>query len=152
MPTHSPLISSSDSGVSITRSAPKRCCSPTVARKTPPLTPTSSPSTTTLASSCMARASAMLTASTRVTSGMRHAFDLVALGDIGLRELGIEVVERAFWHAWSYCQIAVARCVHLSLTFGGKLFLLRLAPCLASDEICAQARDGLLLPMRLALL
>ena len=31
------------SGVSITRSAPKRFCKPSVARKTPPFTPTSSP-------------------------------------------------------------------------------------------------------------
>src|SRR6266581_4252286 len=70
MPTQSPLIRSSASGVSNTRSGPKRCCSPTVARKTPPLTPTSSPNTTTLGSSSIARASAILTASTSVISGI----------------------------------------------------------------------------------
>ena len=70
MPTHKPLISNSDRGVSITRWGPKRCCRPAVARKTPPLMPTSSPNTTTLGSSSIARARAKVTASTRVTSGM----------------------------------------------------------------------------------
>ena len=37
-------------GVSITRSSPKRFQSPSVTRKTPPLGPTSSPSTTTRSS------------------------------------------------------------------------------------------------------
>src|SRR5262245_61505304 len=138
IPTHSPLISSSESGVSITRSGPKRCCSPTVARKTPPLTPTSSPRTTTFESSCMARASAMLMASTKVTSGMRRAFDFIALGDIGLRQLGVEVVEHGFRPARPYCQIALNRCVDLALTLGGKLFLLGFAPGIASDEMSAE--------------
>ena len=35
IPTQSPLIRVSDSGVSKTRSTPKRCCKPAVARKTP---------------------------------------------------------------------------------------------------------------------
>ena len=42
-----PAISVSASGVSTTRSAPKRSCNPAVARNTPPLTPMSSPSSTT---------------------------------------------------------------------------------------------------------
>ena len=46
-----PAISASASGVSITRSGPKRRADPAVARKTPPSLPTSSPSTTTSASS-----------------------------------------------------------------------------------------------------
>ena len=99
MPTHRPLISSSASGVSITRSGPKRFCRPTVARKTPPLTPTSSPSTTTFGSSCMARASARLTASTSVTSAMGGTLQLVALGGVDVRQLGVEVIEHGLRRA-----------------------------------------------------
>src|SRR5205823_10292588 len=51
-----------------TRSGPNFCCSPTVARKTPPFTPTSSPSTQTLSSCAISHASARLTASTRLIS------------------------------------------------------------------------------------
>jgi hypothetical protein len=47
MPTVKPAIVVSSSGVSSTRSLPKVCDRPAVARNTPPLTPTSSPSTTT---------------------------------------------------------------------------------------------------------
>src|SRR5690606_11157408 len=64
IPTAMPVISVSASGVSMTRRKPKRSCNPTVARNTPPLGPTSSPSTTTSGSSAMARCSAMLIAST----------------------------------------------------------------------------------------
>src|SRR5690606_34571425 len=70
MPTDMPAIRPSASGVSCTRNAPKRSCRPTVARNTPPLMPTSSPSTTTSGSSASARASARLMPSTSVTLGM----------------------------------------------------------------------------------
>src|SRR6266404_7268095 len=53
--------------------AKKRGCNPTVARKTPPLTPTSSPNTTTFRSSSIARARARLMASTSVTSGISRS-------------------------------------------------------------------------------
>src|SRR6516164_2496128 len=152
MPTHSPLINSSASGVSITRSAPNRCCNPTVARKTPPLTPTSSPSTTTLTSSSMARASARLTASTNVTSGIGASAELRPLAGIGSREFGVEMVEHRRRGAWSRRQIVLDRRLDLLLAFGRELFLLRLAPRLLTDEIGAQARDRLLLPARLNLL
>ena len=49
MPTPAPMMAASLIGVSITRCAPKRCCSPAYWPKMPPR-PTSSPSTTTLAS------------------------------------------------------------------------------------------------------
>src|SRR6478672_2430954 len=87
MPTQSPLIRASDSGVSKTRSTPKRCCNPAVARNTPPLTPTSSPKTTTLGSSARARASAKLIASTSVTSGIL-VLDFLTLAGIGARQSG----------------------------------------------------------------
>ena len=47
MPTVRPAMVVSSSGVSITRWLPNSACRPAVARNTPPLTPTSSPSTTT---------------------------------------------------------------------------------------------------------
>src|SRR5262249_28594059 len=152
MPTHSPLINSSESGVSITRSEPKRCCSPTVARKTPPFTPTSSPSTTTLASSSMARASARLTASTNVTSGIGASGELRPLAGIGWREFGVEMVEHRLRRARRGRQIALERRLDLLLAFGRELFLLRLAPRVLPDEIGAQARDRFLPPARQNLL
>src|SRR6516164_4034895 len=151
MPTHSPLINSSASGVSITRSAPNRCCNPTVARKTPPFTPTSSPSTTTLTSSSMARASARLTASTNVTSGIGASAELRPLTSIGSREFGVEMVEHRLWRARRGRQIALDRCLDLLLAVGRELLLLRLAPRLLTDEIGAHPRDRLFLPARLVL-
>src|SRR5712692_666012 len=124
MPTHSPLINSSASGVSITRSAPNRCCSPTVARNTPPLTPTSSPSTTTLASSSMARASARLTASTSVSSGIGRSLQLSPLAGVSGRQFRIEVIEHGLRPARAGRQIALHRSFHALLALGGTLLLL----------------------------
>src|SRR6266481_278840 len=152
MPTHNPLIKSSASGVSITRAAPNRCCSPTVARKTPPLTPTSSPSTTTLASSSMARANARLIASTSVSSGIRASAELRPLARVASRQLGVEVVEHRLRRARRGGQIALDRRLDLLLALGRESFLLRLAPCLLAHEIGAQPRDRLLLPACLNLL
>src|SRR5437868_2947669 len=151
MPTQSPLIKSSASGVSITRSALKRCCRPTVARKTPPLTPTSSPRTTMLASSSMARASARLMASTRVSSGIAVSAELRPLAGVGSRQLGVEVIEHRLRRARRGCQIALDRRLDRFLALGRKLFLLRLAPGLLAHEIGAQACDRLLFPARLHL-
>src|SRR5262249_53568327 len=138
------------SGVSITRSAPKRCCSPTVARKTPPLTPTSSPSTTTLASSSMARANARLIASTSVSSGI--STELRSLARVTSRQLGVEMIEHRLRRARRGRQIAFDRRLDLLLALGRELFLLRFAPRFLADEIGAQPRDRLLLPARLNLL
>src|SRR5262245_20208285 len=149
MPTQSPLINSSASGVSITRSAPKRCCSPTVARKTPPLTPTSSPSTTTLPSSSMARASARLMDSTSVTSGTGTSAELRPLAGVAARQFGVQIVEHRLRRARRRGQIALDCRLDRFLALGRKLFLLRLAPQLLAHEIRAQPRDRLLLPARL---
>src|SRR6266511_3147447 len=151
MPTQSPLINSSASGVSITRSAPKRCCSPTVARKTPPLTPTSSPSTITLPSSSMARASARLMDSTSVTSGIGASAEFRSLAGIASRQFGVEMIEHRLRRTRRGRQIALDRRLDRFLALGRKLFLLRLAPHLLAHEIRAQARDRLLLPTRLHL-
>src|SRR5207245_6484698 len=60
----------SASGVSMTRSGPKRACRPSVARKTPPLRPTSSPRTQTRGSRSISSARASRTAWTRVRSAI----------------------------------------------------------------------------------
>src|SRR3990167_8647117 len=103
MPTASPAIIVSASGVSITRLKPKVSRRPAVARNTPPLTPTSSPSTTTSRSSYMARCRARLIASSRVslaslmaallTSGDARAQHGARLGQ-RRRPLRIDVVEQ----------------------------------------------------------
>src|SRR6266566_7927595 len=151
MPTHRPAISASASGVSMTRSRPKRCWSPTVARKTPPLTPMSSPSSTTLGSSPSARASATLIASTSVISGTERSLDLVALAPIGMREFGVEMIEHGLRGAGARRQIAGDRRLHPFLALGRELLFLRLAPGLLADEIGPQPRNRLLLPMGLDL-
>src|SRR5437870_1238635 len=137
MPTQRPLISSSASGVSSTRSEPKRCCSPTVARNTPPLTPTSSPSTTTPGSSARARASARFTASTSVTSGTGRS-QLLALAGIGLGQRGVEVIEHGFRRARPGRQVVLDRRLDALLAFGGEPLLLGLAPRVPADEVSPQ--------------
>src|SRR5437660_846507 len=71
MPMAAPTMPASASGVSMTRSAPNSSTSPTVARKTPPNLPTSSPSTTTRGSRRISSLSASLTAWMMFHSGIR---------------------------------------------------------------------------------
>src|ERR1043166_5542905 len=149
MPTHRPLISNSASGVSITRSGPKRCCSPTVARNTPPLTPTSSPSTTTSGSSSMARASAMLTASTSVASGIGASRQLAAVAGVNGRQFRIEVVEHGLRRARRRREIALDRGVDLLLTCVRERLFARLVPKFLAHEVGAQPGDRLFLPVLL---
>src|SRR3990172_8742681 len=70
IPIAMPTIPTSFSGVSITRSCPNRRNNPSVARKTPPSRPTSSPRTQTDGSRAISVASASLTALISVTSGI----------------------------------------------------------------------------------
>src|SRR5438270_9537466 len=60
----------SASGVSSTRSSPNRCCKPSVALKTPPFRPTSSPRTHTRASRSISSRSASRIAWTRLRSAI----------------------------------------------------------------------------------
>src|SRR5262249_50881893 len=149
-------ISSSASGVSITRSEPNRCCKPAVARNTPPLTPTSSPSTTTFGSSCMARASARVMASTSVTSGIGAAripaFELRTLAGVDLGKLGIEIIEHGLRRPGPHRQIVLDRLFDALLAVRYELLLIRFAPKLLIHNIGAQPCDRLLLPSRLHLL
>src|SRR5262245_26487451 len=142
IPTHRPLMRSSDSGVSNTRSAPNRCCRPAVARNTPPFTPTSSPNTSTSGSSASARARARLIASTSVVSGI-PVLDLLALAGINLRELGIEVVEHRLRRTRPRRQVAGNGLLDTLLARGHEFLLVRFAPVHAADQKRAQARNRL---------
>src|ERR1700704_5350421 len=86
---HSPIavprIPASASGVSTHRSAPKRSCSPAVARKTPPERPTSSPITITEPSRSSSTWSASLIAST-----IRRSANVASQNPPQLSELGLE--------------------------------------------------------------
>src|SRR5262249_33811676 len=146
IPTHNPLMSSSASGVSITRSLPKRCCKPAVARNTPPLTPISSPSRTTSGSSASARASARLMDSTSVTSGIAVLAQAVALCRIGSRQPRIEMIEDGGRLAWHGREIFLHRLVDAFLALGCERFFLALAPGSFMDEAGAQSGDRVLLP------
>src|SRR5687767_13910088 len=70
MPMAAPMMSDSLSGVSSTRASPYLAHRPSVARKTPPFLPTSSPSTTTSSSRPMAWSSVCVTAWIRVRLAM----------------------------------------------------------------------------------
>src|SRR5215470_10869515 len=102
MPTEQPTMAASASGVSRTRSVPKRSCNPSVARNTPPFFPMSWPNRMTSGSSCIAFARARFTAWTKVTLSMGPTSlvqgdplgkDLLALRCQGIRDICIHVGE-----------------------------------------------------------
>src|ERR1700682_2037985 len=88
------------------------------ARKPPPLTPTSAPNTTTLGSSSIARASAMLTASTSVISVINPPFEFAALRGIGPRQFGIRMIEHGLGGPRFHSQIALDRRVDVLQALG----------------------------------
>src|SRR3712207_1742986 len=103
-PTAVPRMPASASGVSTTRASPKSFCRPSVIRKTPPSLPMSSPMSTTLASSSMARrrprlsALPMVSVSVLISVALRLearvvGHELVPLGRQVRRLLGVDVVE-----------------------------------------------------------
>src|SRR5437660_3661382 len=149
MPTAIPAISPSASGVSATRSAPKRLCSPAVARNTPPFRPTSSPSTTTLSSSSMARASARLIASTSVMFdiALRLLGKVRELHGVLPRQARVEVLEHLLGSRRRRLEIGL----HHFLDVPGGIFrerlLFRLRPGGFSVHTGAQAQARLLLPL-----
>src|SRR3954452_24907858 len=70
IPIATPTMPDSARGVSITRRSPNSCRNPSVMRKTPPRTPTSSPRTTTRSSVAIASWRVSFTAVTRLTSAI----------------------------------------------------------------------------------
>src|SRR5215469_1413567 len=151
-PTDIPAITFSASGVSSTRSFPKRFNKPSVARNTPPSTPTSSPRTRTVASSAMARASARLTASTSVISG-------IAVSPLYRAEGGFALLDEVLWQSL----VGIIEYRLRSLGRGGKIalgrpfdgtghlakqpFLIGFAPKAFGHQVVAQPRDRVLRPM-----
>src|SRR5690554_3991041 len=138
MPTAIPVIRVSASGVSMTRRKPKRSCNPRVARNTPPLGPTSSPSTTTSGSSVMARCSARLMASTmhsvfcsamltsRQSPGPLQP--LVPLRCITGGQLLVQVIEGCRWLRLGERAEGLHRSVDLLTQLPVQALLLRLVP------------------------
>src|SRR5690606_26821146 len=156
MPTVMPVISVSASGVSITRRKPKRSYSPRVARNTPPLGPTSSPSTTTSGSPAIARCSARLMASTMhsvfcsamVASlrGSAAGHQLVALATIAIRQPLVEMIESRAGVLVRHRTEALDRRIDLIAQFLLQLLLALLVPQALAVEEALQAPDGFALP------
>src|SRR5689334_2438144 len=153
MPTAMPAIRPSASGVSATRSAPKRCCRPAVARNTPPLMPTSSPSTTTRSSSSMARESARLTASTSVMLDIALLF-LRKLGNLRCvlpRQPRVEMLEHLLRPRRWRIEVGLHDLLYVRLRVPGERLLLGGCPRAFRVEPAPQPEDRLLSPLFLQL-
>ena len=94
-------------------------------------------------------ASARLTASTSVTSGIVLSREFTALCGIDLGQIGIEVIEHGFRSARCRCQIALDRRLDALMALGGELLLVCFAPHCLTNEISPQTRDRLFFPMSL---
>src|SRR5271167_397577 len=150
-PTDIPAMTPSASGVSSTRSAPKRSSRPSVARKTPPSAPTSSPTTRTEGSSAIARARARLTAWTSVISGIAASLPrqlercLALVGEFfGQRLVG--EIENRFEPLRRRGEIGLRRSLDRQSDLGQQPLLIGLAPHPVRDEVVAQAGDRLFRP------
>src|SRR5207342_539917 len=156
-PTVRPAIVVSSSGVSSTRCEPKVACRPAVARNTPPLTPTSSPSTTTVSSLRISYASACVIASMSVMAcGVAVACSAIGLalqGDGGSalrqqvrRRIGIEEVEHRSHRLHLALEVGVDFHVdQLGALLDPRRFG-RLVPGAGVDQVVAQAHDGFARP------
>src|SRR6185503_3230866 len=149
MPMEMPAMRASAKGVSITRSLPKRCCRPSVARNTPPFRPTSSPSTTTDGSFSISWAMAMVMASTIVTLAMVGALldRFIALGDEALRHVAEHMVEHALHRRLAGLLIQLHFGVHARGVLRQHGVFLLLVPGADVHEVLADAEQGLLLPL-----
>src|SRR5882672_9082153 len=143
-----PASTVSDRGVSITRSSPKRAIRPSVARNTPPLTPTSSPSTTTRGSSCRARASAMVIAASMVISAMSTAQIFLALPFQRRRQRLKQIVEHVGGRGRRNREILRDRCVDFLPALGDEFFFVFLGPPALADQIGPEPHQGIEFPCR----
>src|SRR5450631_564765 len=154
MPTLMPAIIASASGVSCTRSWPKRSARPAVARNTPPFAPTSWPSTITAGSACISHACASAIASTIVTFGMRLVAALraartgIAARDVALpgqmpRRFREQVVEHAVGRLFRRRQVLG----HRRLDEAGAFLVQQLFRCriprAGARQVGAQAHERL---------
>src|SRR5438874_4467899 len=145
-PTDMPANTVSASGVSSTRSSPKRSSKPSVARNTPPFTPTSSPITTTLGSSSMARAIAMVTAPSIETSAISASRKMLALPFQRGRQGFKQVVEHLYGRWRWQLQIFGNGGLDLLTAGGDELFFIGFGPPLTVDEVSPQPRQRIELP------
>src|SRR6185312_10467376 len=147
MPMDMPAIIPSASGVSCTRSLPNCSCKPAVARNTPPLTPTSSPSTTTEGSRVISHACARLMASIIVTLAMECVAPcaLALLADALGRVLE-EVVEHRVGVGPSCARVGIDGRFDFARALRSQRFLLRIAPGTQLGQIFACAQQRFLLP------
>src|SRR5512143_1353964 len=128
IPIAMPRMPPSFSGVSITRSGPNRRSNPSVARKTPPSRPTSSPRTQTDGSRAISVASASLTALISVTSAIASPLP----GEQGVALLGevpgnfrVDILEHARQRNGRRALRRLDRPAHgllRSLLLGGRVF------------------------------
>src|SRR6185437_3657670 len=147
MPIDIPAIMPSARGVSCTRSLPNCSCKPAVARNTPPLTPTSSPSTTTDGSRVISHACARLMASIIVTLAMDWVAPCVlALLADALGRVLEEVVEHRVSVRPRSTRIGINSGFDLARAFRLQRLLLRVAPGTQPGQIGACAQQRLLLP------
>src|SRR6218665_661069 len=145
MPTDRPAIMVSASGVSITRLKPKASRRPRVARNTPPLTPTSSPSTTTSPSSRIARCRARLTASSRAyffasfmalpSRAARRALQQhLALLRQGRRPAGVDMVDDRLHRLLAGALEGLHRTLHPGLALADQRLLALLVPVFLAGQ------------------
>src|SRR5690348_7513791 len=149
MPTAMPAIRPSASGVSATRSGPKRCCRPAVARNTPPLMPTSSPMTTTRSSSSIARASARLMPSTSVMFdiALRLLAELGGLPGVLARQPRVEMLEHLLRPRRRRIEVRLNHLLHMHRGVLGERLLLGRRPGALGVQPGAQPQDRLLFPL-----
>src|SRR6478736_8995267 len=148
-PTVRPAIVVSSSGVSITRSLPKVACRPAVARNTPPLTPTSSPSTTTVSSCLSSQASACVIASMRVMAAMSALLPGDRFGSLGgdvRGHVAVQEIEHGFDRLRLGLQVGVDLDVGEAVGLDQPVLLGLLVPLPERREVLAQAQEGLALP------
>src|SRR5574337_1231783 len=143
-PTVRPAMVVSSSGVSNTRHSPNFSDRPCVARNTPPLTPTSSPSTTTDGSRFISYASACVTPSIKVICAMSvtSLFQCLRLGPLRRqirRQFGEGVIEHRSDRLRAGFQVGIHLVVHPIAAFGLPSVFLFLVPRFLRFEPGAQA-------------
>src|SRR5690606_34272331 len=151
-PIPKPTMPASASGVSNTRPSPKRACRPSVARNTPPITPTSWPNTSTRSSRPNATASASLTACTMVmpwrasATGARASAATEGLPGTPLvgAQLGVDVLDDLGGGGVGRRVGLRQRRLQLGLELPLQLRLARLVPGAARAQHAPQPRQRLL--------
>src|SRR5512146_708218 len=156
MPIAMPTIPASASGVSMTRSAPNRSHSPSVARKTPPFFPMSSPSSTMRGSRSISSRSALWIACTSVIVATgsplhRHPGPLPLLLEVP-RHLGVDVLDQALRRNGGSGLACGDGALHLLAGFVEDRLLFRIVEQPPPLEMDGEPPDRVLFPPRLDLL